>query len=89
MASVPRVREALEMFLDGAELTGQAAVRAEIARKLASDLELADPQTSTALARGLEAAIAGIMSHDDEVHDDWTTRAAGSGAAPGGDAPGS
>lgn len=75
------VVEALEAFLAAAELTGEASVRAEIARELAAKLVNAEPQTAPALSRELREAMAGIMPKDSEEHDDWSTRTAGAGPA--------
>lgn len=68
------VLAAVEEFIRGSELTGQAKVKAEIARKLATALNEADPPTAPALARELQTALVGILPKDAEEHDDWTTR---------------
>jgi hypothetical protein len=80
------VRAALERFLVRAELSGQAIVRAELARQLADALAVAEPQSVPALARELQAALAGILPNDEGEQDDWTTRTVAAGVATGGDA---
>jgi hypothetical protein len=68
------VLKAVEAFIASSEITGQARVKAEIARKLATALDSADPPTAPALARELQTALVGILPRDAEEHDDWTTR---------------
>jgi hypothetical protein len=68
------VLKAVEAFIASSEITGQARVKAEIARKLATALDSADPPTAPALARELQTALIGILPRDAEEHDDWTTR---------------
>ena len=68
------VLQAVEAFIAQSEISGQARVKAEIARTLAAKLDAADPPTAPALARELQAALIGILPKDAEQHDDWTTR---------------
>ena len=68
------VLAAVEAYIAQSEISGQARVKAEIARTLAAKLDAADPPTAPALARELQAALIGILPKDAEQHDDWTTR---------------
>lgn len=81
--------EAVERFLTSAELVGVALVKAATARQLAARLAdpMTPPQTIPAMARELREELAGIMRKDEDQHDDWTTRTAGSRLAQDRDTP--
>ena len=77
------VELAVNGFLADAELTAEAMVKASLARRLAYQIDnlpvLLTPSLP-GLSRELREALVGIMRRDDEQHDDWSTRLAGTGA---------